>query len=321
MSERNIRLGLIGAGRWGRNIIRTCGELSGITLARVASSNPETRTLVPPGTLVMEDWRELLNPNDVHGVMIASPATQHFTIARETIASGIPVMVEKPLTMSLGEAVTLKRVASMGQALVLVNHVHLVHPAYRAIKELCGAVGAVRAIRSHAGNWGPFRAEVPVLWDYGPHDVAMAIDLLDGEPEYVSAVEVERRETPEGIGQSLDLRCEFPGEVDVRIRLSNLLPEKRRTFAVHFDTLVMVYDPLRPGSALTIHPATDGFADPTGPGQPIELPDEQPLANAIMTFAMAIAGNVDDPGSLNLGVDVVATLSRCQAKLDGKDAS
>lgn len=317
--EPTIRLGLIGAGPWGRTIIRTCNELSGVSLVRVASSNPETETLVEPGCVVVEDWREVLNPNAIHGVIIATPPATHFAVAREAVASAIPVMVEKPMTMALGEAVTLKQVATMAQSLVMVDHTHLVHPAYRAIKELHGAVGPILGIRGRNHAWGPFRRDVPVLWDYGAHDIAMCVDLLDNEPEYASAVRVERRDTPDGTGETLDLRFEFPGEIDVRLGLSNLSRDTRRYFAVHFDKLVMVYDPTRPGRSLTIHGPTDNFADPTDSGQVIDLPEEQPLANAIMTFAMAIAGKVDDPGSLNLGVDVVQILTQCQAKLDDKE--
>lgn len=315
-----IRLGLIGAGAWGRVIIRTINEMTGVELVRVGSSNPLTPSLVGPGCAVLSDWTEVLNPNDIHGVIIATPPARHFDMVREAMAANIPVMVEKPLTLSVRDAVSLRQVATVSQGLVMVDHTHLGHPAFRAIKEFSGAVGPIRAIRAHAGNRGPFRSDVSVLWDWGPHDLAMCIDLLDSGIEYASAIVTERRETPEGVGETVDLRLDFSDDVDARIVLSNLLPEKRRVFAVHFDRLVMVYNPLRP-QALTIHPPTDHFAFPEDDGQPIELPEEQPLANAIMTFAMAIAGEVNDLGSLNLGVDVVAALARCQASLDERAAA
>lgn len=322
--QPTIRLGLIGAGPWGRTLIRTINEMSGVTLARVGSTNPETRSLVGPGCTVVEDWTEVLNPTDIHGVIIATPPALHFDMVREALAANIPVLVEKPLTLNVREATSLRQIATVSQGLVMVDHTHLGHPAYRAIKEFSGAVGPIRAIRGLAGNWGPFRSDVSVLWDWGPHDLAMAIDLLNSGIEYASAVVTERRETPDGIGETpggigetIDIRLDFSDEIDARFVFSNLLPEKRRVFAVHFDRLVMVYNPLRP-EALTLHPPTDNFATPEDAGEAIALPDEQPLANAIMTFAMAIAGGVNDLGSLNLGVDVVAALARCQASLNEK---
>ena len=313
----SIRLGLIGAGAWGRTIIDTITGMSGVTLVRVGSANPQTPSLVGPGCTVVTDWTDVLNPNDIHGVIIAVPPALHADMTRDALAANIPVLVETPLTLSVREAVSLRQVTTVSQGLVMVNHTALGHPAYRAIKEFSGAVGPVRAIRAHSGGWGPFRSDVSALWDLGPNDVAMCIDLMDSGVAFSSAVVKERRETPDGVGETVQMSLDFPDDVEARITVSNLLPEPRRYFAVHYDRLVMVYDPLRP-AALTIHPPTDHFAAPTDPGQVIEIPDENPLANAIMTFAMAIAGAVNDLGSLNLGVDVVAVLARCQASLDEK---
>ncbi|MFN3076806.1 MAG: Gfo/Idh/MocA family protein [Alphaproteobacteria bacterium] len=306
----DFRLGLIGAGPRGREILRVLADISGVSLVRVASRNPETTALVPAGCEVTGDWRAILNPNILHGVIIATPAGQHFPMTREAVASGVPVLVESPLAMTVGDAMALKRIAGMGQGLVMVNHTGLFHPAYRTLKELVAVVGPVRAIRSWVGGAGPFRSGVTVPWDLGPEDLALCMDLLDGTPDHAGAAVLEHRQTPEGVGETVALHFMFPGEVDVRLNLSNLSPAPRRRFVVYCDKVTLAFD-AHAAQALTLYPPGEDFADPGEDGQPIDVPSEVPLANAIKTFLMAIADGADEQGSLELGADVVSGLARC----------
>ena len=310
-----VRLALIGAGRWGGNVVRTVEGIDGVVLARVSSSNPETKNWVSPHCAVYEDWHQVLDPHAIDGLVVATPPALHFEMAREAVALGIPVLIEKPLTLDLGQAKALKRAANHARCLVMVDHVHLFSPAYRALKERVNAVGPARAVRAIAGDWGPFRPDVPVLWDWGAHDIAMCIDLLGGQPETVRAAYHEQRDTIDGAGEIVDLHLSFPGGIDVSIRIGNLIQPKTRYFAVHLDTEVIVFDD-GAEHKLTVHPSTEGYALPAGPGWNIDLPKEMPLANAIKVFAIAIRRGSDDSSQLDLGVDVVSVLTRCQAALD-----
>lgn len=318
MTDAPIRLGLIGAGRRGRAVIEAARMLDAVRLVRVASGAPDVAALVPPGCQVVRDWRAMLSPTVLDGVIVATPPASHFDMVREALASGLPVLVERPLTMDEGEVGNLKQMAGMASGLVMVDHGALRHPAFRAIKELAPAVGPIRAIRAYHGDPGP-RPNLPALWHLGAEDLAMCLDLLRAEPEFTSVAAVERRETPTGAGETLDIRFVFPDEVDVRIRLSNLLARRQRYFAVHFDTLAMVFDDTaRP--ALTLHPPIANHGFPEDAGQPVELPDENPLAGMLMGFAVAVGAGLDEPDGLELGADVVSLLTRCQAILDEKTA-
>jgi len=305
-----LRLGLIGAGRWGRNVIRAAGALDGVRLTRVGSSNPQTAGLVGPGCIVCTDWQDALDPSAIDGVVIATPPALHADMVRTALERDIPVLVEKPLTADWAEAEGIRELAKARQGLVLVDHIHLFSPAFQALAELAQAVGPIRALRGRAGNFGPFREDVSVLWDWGPHDVSMALALLGGRPETVMARRLSRDEK----GEVISLGLTFAGGVEAEFTLGNILPAKARMFAAHTDRLVLVYDDLA-ADKLTVHPPTAGFADPTGPGEPIAISPEPPLTIALTTFAEAIRSNERATESLDLGVDVVAVLSACEKAL------
>src|SRR5229473_890850 len=106
-----VRLGLIGAGRWGRNYLRTIAATPGVRLARLASRNPDSVRLAPADCAVTPDWRDLLDRNALDGVIIATPAALHAEMALAAMDAGLPVLVEKPLTMDIAQARALGRKA------------------------------------------------------------------------------------------------------------------------------------------------------------------------------------------------------------------
>ena len=129
-----IRLGLIGAGRWGRNYIRTINGLPGVRLARLASRNPDSARLIPTGCSIFTDWREMLSSRDLDGVIVATPPHLHAEMAFAAIDAGLAVLIEKPLTLSVAEAHALRERARERGVLAMVDHTHLFNPAFRALK-------------------------------------------------------------------------------------------------------------------------------------------------------------------------------------------
>ena len=303
-----VRLGLIGAGRWGRNYIRTIAGLEGVRLAGVASRNPETASLVPSGCAVSADWRELLSGKDIDGVVIATPPRQHAEMVRAAIAAKLPALVEKPLTLDLAEAIALRDAAVSSAGFFMVGHTHLFHPAYRALKALAPEFGPVCAIRGEAGNFGPYRPDTPALWDWGPHDVALCLDLMGVMPEQARSRVSERRQVEGGVGETIELSLTFPGSIAAELRFGNLMP-KRRWFAAHLEKAVLVYDDLAPAK-LTRYAPTRAHTAPAGEGFPVDIPAELPLTNVVKAFEAAIRSGARDRAPMEFGVRVVDVLSR-----------
>ena len=305
-----LRLGLIGAGRWGRNYIRTIAGLDGVALVRVGSRNPETPLHVPPSCTVTPEWRQVIDQRFVDAVIIATPPALHAEMTRAAVEAGLPVLVEKPLTLDRAEAESLKDFVASRGGLVMVEHTQLFHPAYRKLKEVAPVYGSIHVIHSEAGNFGPFRADTSVLWDWGSHDVAMCLDLLGNFPSSVEAIVREQQSTPAGMGQIIDLSMEFPAGISARVCIGNIMP-RRRMFSVQLDRGMLVYDDL--AESRLRHIETGDGLDMTAPGEGIPIPFdyEPPLTCAVREFAAAARAHVVNADNLALAVDVVRVLSSC----------
>lgn len=301
-SSDPVRLALIGAGRWGRNIIKACSALDGyLRLVSIASGNPETAALAPPGCAVFADWRSMLEAGGLDGVVIASPPALHAPMALAAIACRVPVLVEKPLTLDPESAQAVARAAQAAGVPVMVDHIHLYNSAFRKLLDLAPTLGPVREVRGHAGNRGPYRADSSPLWDWGAHDLAMIGSLLGLDPP-TFAVRRLRREVVGGVhAENLELTLGYGRDVTATCVVGTLM-ERRRDFRVRCDGGTLLYDDLAPAK-LTL----DGVAVPHGA--------ETPLGCVLREFAAVVAGTAPVDGGLALGLEVVRLLARAEADL------
>lgn len=284
---KKIRLGLLGAGAWGRRYISTIAELTDVEVARVESSL----------------WRDALAEGDWDGVIIATPAPLHAEMTLAALEAGLPVLVEKPLTMDPAQAREVLAAARRLKGIVLVDHTFLFHPAYEALKKHSKNLGPLRAISTIHGNRGPFRAGVSVLWDWAPHDVALCLDLLKTNPDSVAASREMTEQPPEGPGENVLLRLEFPDSVLAEIRVGNLLRKKSSRFEFRFEKGTLTLDDIGP-EKLTLD------------GRPLGFPPGRPLTRAVEAFTAAIRSKTPDDAGLQRGVDVVSVLARAQSSLE-----
>ena len=317
MSERPdphpLRLGLIGAGPWGRNYIRTIDGLDGVRLSRLASRNPDSTGLVDPGCKVGENWRDLMEADALDGVIIASPPATHAEMILAAIQRGLPVLVEKPMALSPADAEKVLVTAQAEDAIVMVDHIHLYSAAWEAVRREARALGPVRAISGVAGKWGPFPPKAPVLWDWGSHDVAMCIDLMGRSPELASAIRIEspgefHTDSP-GDGETLALSLDF-GDANARISISSLYRQKSRLFTIAFEKGELVYDDTLAGAA-KVRLKTS----PQDPGGTFKLSPGTPMERAVLAFRNAILRGVPESDDAALGAQVVGTLARLEQSL------
>jgi len=310
-----LRLGLIGAGRWGRNYISTIQNIDGARLARLCSSNPESANLCPQDCSVSPDWRSVARANDLDGLIIATPPELHAKMALAAIDAGIPVLIEKPLTLDSAEAEVVLALAKEKKIPVHVDHIHVYAPAFRKLKSCGMALGPIHAIRSGAGNRGPVRSDASVLWDWGPHDVAMCIDLLGVKPEQVSARILERRRMETGYGESIAIHLVFPGNISADIEISNLLESRKRFFAVHYDHDTLIYDDVGVDK-LVQEPRPDSATCLPETAETIPVDDTLPLECVVKDFCQSVRHADSDITGLELGLDVVETLKACERVLE-----
>jgi predicted dehydrogenase len=306
-----VRLALVGAGRWGRNYIRTIASLDGVELVAVASRNAETAGLAPPGCRIVEDWRDLTDAADVEGVIVASPPGTHAEILIAALDREKAVLVEKPVVMSRRDAERIRTALDARPAIILVDHTHLFHPAFRALRREAGSLGPVRAIKSSAGNHGPYRRDASVLWDWAPHDLAMCLALVSGSARVEGARRAEVRLVDGVAAERLVLDLTF-GSTPANVTVSTL-DARHRSFAAQFDSCTLVFRDFVDDKLMRFAPGADIA---TGAGTAIAVGSELPLSRAVVEFAERIRAKNTDRGSIDLGLTVVDLIADAEAMLE-----
>lgn len=281
-----LRLGLVGAGRWGRNYISTIEEMEAAELAVVATSR--------------DDWRAVMDSSLVDGVIIATPPALHAEMTTAAITAGLPILVEKPLTLDLDEASELVALAKSRPSIVLVDHIYLFHLAYRELRRRARSKAQIDSITAVGGNRGPFRSDASPLWDYGTHYVAMCLDLLGEEPDSASLRVLEREHTTDGLGELAEITLGFPGGTEAELVVGNLMNAKERRFEVSGQGWSLVFDDLSTRPLIEI--------DQAGLEKPIEVLPVPPLSQAVKDFVAAIRLGEPSTESLELAARTVAAL-------------
>jgi predicted dehydrogenase len=185
----------------------------------------------------------------VHGVeavVICTPATTHYQVARAALEAGKHVLCEKPLATSVTDADALTTLAELEQRTLMVGHTFLYNGGIRRIKEYItfGDVGRVYYLYSSRTNLGPIRRDVNALWDLAPHDVAIFNYLLGSSPEWVSAVGVKvLKNCREDVGF---ISLNYPGDIVGHIHVSWADPNKVRELVVVGSDKRIAFNDLNP---------------------------------------------------------------------------
>ncbi|MGZ8612885.1 MAG: Gfo/Idh/MocA family protein [Actinomycetota bacterium] len=237
-----VSVAVVGAGGWGRNLVRTLHELG--ALSAVADVDPtalEAAEPLAPGVRTFGSLDEVL-ATDVPAVAIATPAFTHAEAALLAIVAGKDVFVEKPLALGVEDGARVVRAARERDRILMVGHMLLYQPAVRALHDLIrdGALGEVCAFHQERLNLGRARIVENALWSLGVHDVAVLLSLAGEEPERTSAW--GQCALRPDIEDDVHVHLRFPGGVHAHLHASWLWPEKRRRLTVIGSEAMAVYD-------------------------------------------------------------------------------
>ena len=188
----SIGLAVIGAGYWGPNLVRTAIATPALQLEWLCDLDEErARAVLGRYTTVKvtASYEQVLADPAVAAVAIATPAATHFDLVRAALEAGKHVLVEKPLTSSVSDAVKLAGLAERSGLVLMCDHTYCYTPAVQRIRELIrgGEIGEVQFVDSVRINLGLVQPDVDVLWDLAPHDLSILDFVL---PEDVMPVAV-----------------------------------------------------------------------------------------------------------------------------------
>lgn len=273
------RLGLVGIGAWGRKYIDTIGRRADCSIAAYAHASRSGHEGVPDA-IACADWTSLVDMvarDELDGLIAATTPAHQLEVARACIAAGVPLLVEKPLGLSRAgvERVRAQFAASAKKAPVVVDYVHLWAPAFVELKRRVGArTSEVEAITAEGFNWGPLRSWSS-LYDYGPHDVSMCLDVLGDDAAFLLR-SAERHPSSTPGFELFDARFDLAG-VPVHLRVGNGGAERTRNFIVAMGDREVVYDDTQPPASKLI----DG-------GKPVSIDSGRALDQVLTSFLASV---------------------------------
>jgi predicted dehydrogenase len=250
-----IRIGVIGYGYWGPNIVRNLCALDGCQVAGVCDRSPKALarlTKTYPGMTAVTDPQELLGSSTVDAIAVVTPVSTHFELAKAALMNGKHVFIEKPFTTTVREADELIDLAARKGLTIMVDHTFLFTGAVRKIRDLVdeGILGDLYYYDSTRVNLGLFQHDVSVVWDLAPHDLAIMDFLIQKKPEAVSATGEAHLN---GLVDVAFITVYFPGNTIAHINVNWLSPVKVRTTLIGGEKKMLVWNDVEPDEKIKIY--------------------------------------------------------------------
>ncbi len=251
-----IRVGVIGYGYWGPNLVRNFYETPGAQVACVSDLRPDRLKQVQgryPTIRVTESHRELIEDPEVDAVAIATPVSTHFDLAMKALQAGKHVLVEKPLASTGEQVQRLIGAAQKAKRTLMVDHTFVYTGAVRKIRELVdgGGLGDIYYYDSARVNLGLFQHDVNVIWDLAVHDLSIMDYVLPFHPVAVSATGLSH--VPGGKENIAFLTLFFGGPQIAHIHVNWLAPVKVRRTLIGASQKMIVYDDLEQSEKIKVY--------------------------------------------------------------------
>ena len=250
-----IRMGVIGYGYWGPNIVRNLRGIDGCEVATVCDRSPGALTRVAqayPEVATTRDASELMTSPKIDAVAIVTPVHTHFPLAKSALQHGKHVFIEKPFTATTAQAEELIELAARRNLTIMVDHTFLFTGAVRKIRQLMdeGVLGDIYYYDSTRVNLGLFQHDVSVVWDLAPHDLSIMDFLIHGKPEAVIATGETHLN---GLVDVAYITVYFPGNTIAHINVNWLSPVKIRTTLIGGEKRMLVWNDLEADEKLKIY--------------------------------------------------------------------
>ena len=252
---------------------------------------------------------------------IATPAATHGDLVERALQAGKHVFVEKPLCLDVAQAESLKKLADKKGLVLMVGHLLLYHPAFRALFEGVknGELGKLRYIYSNRLSLGKIRREENALWSFAPHDISMILQLAGGMPRRVNATGANY--LTDGVADSTLSHLVLGGNLQAHIFVSWLHPFKEQKLVVVGEEAMIVFDDTKdPVEKLLLYRHRVGWdgaipiVSKAAP-EPIAFTQSEPLRNECQAFLDAVNGISEPPSDAAEGIRVLNVLAACQQSI------
>jgi predicted dehydrogenase len=328
---------VVGLGYWGPNWVRNFYQAQCARRVIACDLDPKRRSHISglySGVETTSSFQDVLDDPDVEGMVIATPVSMHYPMAKRALEADKSVLVEKPLATSTAEASSLVRIARERGKTLMVGHTFEYSSPVLKIRDIIssGELGEIFYISSVRANLGLFQRDVNVAWDLATHDIAIILMLLGGRvPESVSCQGESHYN--KGIEDVALLTLKFPRNVIAFIHVSWLDPDKIRRTTIVGSKKMLVYDDTATQEKIRIYdkgvtaqPYYDTFGEfqfsyRYGDIQIPRIEEKEPLRQECDHFVECIR-NGETPKTDGLsGLRVVSVLEAASASLKNGGAT
>ncbi len=331
--QRPVRVGVVGLGYWGPNLVRNLHEIEEGDAVAVCDLRPERLELIRrryPALAATDSFEELIADDTIDAVAIATPVSSHVHLAAAALEAGKHVFVEKPLAASSADALRLIALADRLDLALMPGHTFVYSPPVVAIHELIrsGELGDVYFVSTSRVNLGLHQPDVSVVWDLGPHDFSILRYWLAETPAHVTAL--SRSCVIPGSPDVAFINLEFPSETVAHVELAWLAPSKLRRTTIVGSRKMVVYDdtsnePVRIFDSGVLLKDPESFGEytltyRTGDIVSPHVQPAEPLSLELQDFCAAIRTGTTPRSSAALGLEVVRIIEAVDASLAARGA-
>lgn len=253
---KNIKVGVIGCGYWGPNLIRNFSENYNTDIKYACDLDRkriERIRLRYPSVTITTDYNDLLKDKNLHVIAIATPVHTHYKIIKEALNAGKHVLVEKPLTSTVREAEEVVELAKNKDLVLFIDHIFIYTGAVKKMKECMssGELGDIYYFDSVRVNLGLFQSDVNVIWDLAPHDISIMDYLITEKPKSVVATGASH--THSRIEDIAYVTVNFKNNLIAHFHLNWMSPVKIRRIIIGGSKKMIVFDDLDPAEKVKIY--------------------------------------------------------------------
>jgi predicted dehydrogenase len=322
-----VRLGLVGLGYWGPNLLRASVDLEDVEVTVLCDLDPARLARQArryPQVLATRRFEDIIEDDSIDAVIVATPIASHRKLVKRSLEAGKHVLVEKPMASTTAEARELITIASERDLILMPGHTFLYSAPVVRIKEMLdeGQLGEVYFITSTRVNLGIHRSDGSVIADLGPHDFSI-LHYWIGPPTGVRAV--ARDSIVPGTWDVAFVDLLYPSGTLVRVEISWLAPTKLRRTVVAGRNAMVVYDDTST-EQVRIFDCGVEFVEPQNFGEhqlsyrvgdivSPRLATDEPVRVELADFAESVRSGTQPRSNMMLGLDVVRMIEAAEASL------
>ena len=309
---------VVGAGKWGRNLVRNFYELGALAgVVELDSTLRDEVTTTYPDVPIYQDLSLALG-KDVPAFVFATPAPTHYKLAMMALEAGKDVFVEKPMTLRTDEARSLAEYADRESRILMVGHLLLYQPAIGWMKEYLasGKAGNVLHVATQRVKLGKVRREENVWWSFAPHDISVILELL-GKPQLQKVAANGHSMLQSAIEDNVHVDLVFAGGQTAHVHCSWYWPLLARNTVVIGDKQMLVYDEVLQKITVYDKGVDESLNNRDSGSEVVEVADSQPLRIECQHFLDCVKTRQRPLSDAWNGVAVVEILEKATELLNG----